>query len=403
MRRAHGLIVLVSLLVCSNVLAAGAVEDAGPKSTAKGNTAFALDLYARLRANDGNLFFSPMSIRTALGMTYAGARGGTAREMAKVLHLPEEQLRAHAELGELVHLLNEMGKTKGCKLSLANSLWGQKGYTFLDEFLARLEREYNAGFALVDFKRNREAARRVINDWVAGKTEGKIQNLIQRGILDRLTRLVLTNAIYFKGDWKAPFKEGRTKDADFFVTADKKSQVPTMRQTRRFGCAQTEELQVLELPYAGEAVSMVVLLPKKRDGLVALEKSLTPANLSGWLGALRMRRVAVYLPRFKTEAKFELNRTLASMGMPLAFGMAADFSGMDGTKALYISNVIHKAYVDVNEKGTEAAAATAVIVKRKGMPAPPMVFRADHPFLFLIRDGKTGSILFLGRVVDPTK
>jgi len=402
MKKVHGLVIVAVLAACSGVWGIGAAAEAGPESTAKGNTAFALDLYGQLRGTDGNLFFSPMSIRTALGMTYAGARNETARQMAKVLHLPEEQVRAHGELGELVHLLNDMGKTEGCKLTIANALWGQQGYKFLDEFLVVVERNYGAGFAQLDFIRQTEAARKTINDWVAKKTQDKIENLIAPGDLTRLTRLVLTNAIYFKGDWVSPFKERQTKDADFFVGPDKKTTVPTMRQTDEFGYAQTEDLQALELPYARDGVSMVILLPRKRDGLGDVEKHLTLRNLSGWLGALRTRRVAVYLPRFKTEAKFELSTTLASMGMTAAFNMRrADFSGMTGKPNLFISKVIHQAYVDVNEKGTEAAAATAVVMEGKAKPSRPPVFRADHPFLFLIRDRKTGSILFLGRLADP--
>ena len=367
MKRARRTVFAVAVvfgLTCSTVWGVGdAEETAGPKSTAKGNTTFALDLYAQLRTTDGNVFFSPLSIRTALGMTYAGARGETARQMAKVLSLPEEQVRAHGELGELVHLLNEIGRTKDCKLSIANALWGQKGYAFRDEFLTVVQRNYDAGFAQLDFARQTEAARTTINAWVEKKTEDKIKDLLAPGVLDAATRLVLTNAIYFKGDWVKPFKKRSTRDRWFSVEADKQVKVPTMYRTDRFGYVENDDVQALELAYKGGTLSMVVLLPRKRNALDAVEAKLDAATLTGWLGKLRSRRVRVYLPRFKTETSFELKSRLSAMGMTDAFRFGrADLSGMDGTKNLFISAVIHKAYVDVNETGTEAAAATAVVV-----------------------------------------
>jgi serpin B len=369
----------------------------------RGNTAFALDLYAKLRGAEGNVFVSPLSISTALGMTYAGAEGETAKQMSQVLHLPEDKAKASAELGALLKALEALGKEKGCELSIANSLWGQTGYPFRPDFLAGIKENYGAGLEQVDFARQTEAARLAINAWVEKKTKDRIKELIREGLLTPVTRLVLVNAVYFKGDWKMPFKEERTKDAPFRASADRTVTVSMMNQEDNFGYMASEDFQALELPYAGDALSMVVFLPKKADGLDAFEKTLTPENLDKWLKSRRMQEVQVFLPRFTMTILYQdLAETLAEMGMPLAFDdTKADFSGMTTVERLWISAVIHKAFIDVNEKGTEAAAATAVITPGESMPAPPPVFRADHPFFFLIRDTKTGSILFMGRVVNP--
>jgi len=408
MKRTYGLVVLcLALVVVPGSVGCPATARASRTATAsppvvKGNTAFALDLYAELRSGEGNLFFSPLSISTALAMTYAGARGDTAKEMGTVLHIPAQDKNVHGSFGALVRQLNDLNGTGGCEVSIANALWGQRGYRFLREFTNLVSDNYDAGMREVDFAAS-EAARRTINDWVAQETRDKIQDLIPPGVLDAMTRLVLTNAIYFKGNWVEQFDKKLTKGAPFLCGSGTKVPVPMMHKTAHFGYLAGKGFQALELPYKGEALSMVVFLPEKADGLSAFERSLTPANLDGWLKSLRKREVSVYLPRFKTTVRFELRPTLARMGMPLAFSNAADFSGMDGTHDLFISNVIHKAFVDVNEEGTEAAAATAVVMALKGISEPPPVFRADHPFVFLIRDRKSGSILFLGRVVNPKR
>ena len=400
--------IMVFAVVCGACWAGENTSRPRKRSTAevvKGNTAFALDLYARLGGEGGNLFISPVSISTALGMTYAGAGGETAKQMSEVLHLPGDRAKASGALGALLKDLEALNKAKGCELSIANSLWGQVGYPFRPDFVAGVKESYGAGLEHVNFARETEAARQVINAWVEKKTKDKIKELILQGQVTPVTRLVLVNAVYFKGDWKVPFKEDRTKDAPFHTSADQDVTVPLMHQTEHFGYMSNGDLQVLELPYAGEALSMVVLLPREAGGLGAFEKTLTPENLGKWLKSVRRKEVEVHLPRFTMTIRYELAKTLAAMGMPLAFdAMKADFSGMTTAERLCISEVIHKAFVDVNEKGTEAAAATAVIMEGiKAVPAPPPVFRADHPFLFLIRDGKTGSILFMGRVADPTK
>jgi serpin B len=371
------------------------------ETVVEGNDTFALDLYAKLREQEGNLFFSPYSISTALAMTYAGARGNTEKQMADVLHFDLPQEKLHPAFRKLIERMNAQGKESGYQLSVANALWAQKDYQFLRAFLNTTKSNYGAGLNQVDFVKATEAARKTINDWVEKRTEGKIKELIKPGILDSLTRLVLTNAIYFKGNWANQFKEKDTEDAPFTVARDRKVTVPMMSQKEQFAYAETETLQLLELPYVEDELSMVILLPKEVDGLPDLENSLTPGSLKEWLQHLTRQQVLVQVPRFKLTSEFRLEEVLKSMGMTDAFLLPpADFSGMTGVKDLFISAVIHKAFVDVNEEGTEAAAATAVVMKREVAAEPP-VFRADHPFLFLIRDNQSGGILFLGRVVNP--
>jgi len=415
------------LLAAAAVMASAAVSlaaaKAAPEWVAAANNGFAADLYARLAAEKGNLFFSPNSIETALTMTYAGARGSTAAEMAKVLRLPAAEspgARAggpppagpadiHAAMAAFLADLNAEkgpdGKPRGYQLSVANALWGQKGEPFLPDFLGLLKTSYSAGLTDLDFAKDAEAARKTINTWVEKQTRDKIKDLIKAGVLDRDTRLVLTNAIYFKGDWAEKFKKDATKDAEFRTgepEAKVAPPVPMMNRTGDYAYTEDDSLQAVKLPYGGNELSMVVLLPKKVDGLAAVEKSLTPQNLAKWMPQ-GQRKVVLSLPKFKLTCEFELSKTLAAMGMADAFSDKADFSGMNGKHDLLISNVIHKAFVDVNEEGTEAAAATAVAVGLMSVVVepPPVVFKADHPFIFLIRHEKTGAILFLGRVANP--
>jgi serpin B len=288
---------------------------------------------------------------------------------------------------------------------VANSLWPQQGYPFLDEYLALLRKHYGVAITAVDYQRAAEEARTRINDWVAAKTEERIQNLIPPGILDGLTRLVLVNAIYFKGKWQTQFKEADTQDDAFRVAAEQTVQAPMMSKRVKARYASQSAFDILELPYVGGEVALVVLLPKEIDGLQALEAELSAENVARWLDALTERDVFVFLPRFQMTSRFRLDKTLAAMGMADAFReIAADFSGMDGQLHwLYIGAVLHQAFVEVNEEGTEAAAATAVVMETKAMPVRLPIFRADHPFVFLIRENRTGSILFAGRLVDPTK
>jgi len=377
---------------------------------AMNNSLFAANLYAQLREADGNLFFSPHSISTALAMTYVGARGNTAVEMAKVMHFNLSPVGLHPAFRQLQdtivrkprHL--EKGQTP-LEMSIANALWPQKDYTFLPEYFKSVNKNYDTQLQNLDYKTDHEAARKIINDWVATKTKDKIKDLIPKGAIVPLTRLVLTNAIYFKAGWMHQFNKRATKDAAFWTSADKSVNVPTMHQTQTFGYSETDTYQLLSMPYVGYK-TMTILLPKKRDGLAALEKELTWKNIHLMLRPKQHPKVTVSLPKFKFTSSFQLADTLKAMGMKDAFSDkgAADFSGMTGTRDLYISKVIHKAFVDVNEEGTEAAAATAVVMNRVTSalrPEPPKIFNADHPFLFVIRDNTTGAILFMGRVVKP--
>ncbi len=382
------------------------------------NNAFAADLYAKLAVEKGNLFFSPNSIETALVMTYAGARGQTAEEMAKVLHLPvgpnlKERFspaKVHQAFGEFLKDLNAEkgpdGKPRGYQLAVANALWGQKGFAFLPDFLGLVKDNYAAGFSEVDFMADTEGSRKTINDWVEKQTQDKIKELIKKGMLDGRTRLVLTNAIYFKSSWAKQFRKDATKDEPFHLAGGNDVKAPLMHRTGDYGYFEEDAFQGLKLPYANNELSMVVLLPKKADGLADLEKALSAEKLDGWMKKFDGDEVIVTLPKFKTTCEFNsMENQLQALGMKDAFTGAADFSGMDGKKDLFITKVVHKAFVDVSEEGTEAAAATAVIMagSAPGGARPVPVFRADHPFIFLIRHEKTGAILFMGRVTDPTQ
>jgi serpin B len=377
-------------------------------AAAKGGDQFAFDLYAQLRGEDGNLFFSPFSVSTALAMTRAGARGETAAEMDKTLHFPFEGEQLQAAFASLIRQVNgdPNDSKRGYQLSTANALWGQKGYGFRPEFVKLTKDYYGAGLTELDFRADPEQARGTINAWVEKETRDKIKDLLQKGDVNPNTRLVLTNAVYFKGDWASQFKKDRTKPEPFTLADGKKADAPLMNQTGEFGYYDGGSFQALEMPYVGKDLTMVVLLPKKADGLADFEKELTADNVGGWLRQLKSQKVIVTLPKFKSTSRFSLAQKLSDMGMKLAFTEKADLSGMAGEPGdLYISDVIHKAFVDVNEEGTEAAAATAVVVAtpsavRTDVPPTP-VFRADHPFVFLIRDTRSDSVLFLGRIVDP--
>ncbi|HEY1208918.1 MAG TPA: serpin family protein [Terracidiphilus sp.] len=406
---------LLSLIIaCLVVPLTGLVAQTSPSATAdqtavvEGNNAFAIALYGQLRSQDGNLFFSPESISTALAMTYAGARGDTAAEMAKTLHFTLPPERLHPAMGALLSDLNAVHN--GYQLRVADALWAQRDYVFLGDFLKLTKSDYGAGFNQVNFKGATEAARLTINQWVEQKTDNKIKDLLQPGVLDPLTKMVLTNAIYFKGDWRTPFLKAYTEDEDFHLSAARNVKAPLMHLTKGFDYLDGGTFQAVAIPYESGDLSMIVFLPKEIGGLPALEESMTASNMKQWLDQLHwFPKVILTMPKFKMTRQFGLAGTLGAMGMPRAFNPdTADFSGMTGKRELFISAVIHKAFIDVNEEGTEAAAATAVVMARPtAMPPrqepPPIVFRADHPFVFLIRDNRSGGILFMGRVTDPTK
>jgi serpin B len=372
-----------------------------------GNSVFAFDLYRALLGDQENLFFSPFSISQALAMTYAGAQNDTEAQMAGTLHyrLPQK------ELHETFYALDQMltGRETGAKsrdgvgfrLNIANALWGQEGYGFLPEYLALLEESYGAGMRWLDFAADAEAARVTINDWVSDQTEGRILDLIPPGILNSATRLVLTNAIYFNAAWAYPFNEQLTEDAAFILLDGSEVMVPTMLQTESLGYAEGQGYQAVELPYDGGQLSMVLLLPDAGE-FAGFEASLNGEQVAGIVQDLERAQVTLTLPKFEFESEFSLASVLARMGMPAAFSSDADFSAMTGARDLSIDAVLHKAFVAVDEEGTEAAAATAVVMAETASLIEDLIeVRVDRPFLFLIRDIETGAILFVGRVVDP--
>jgi len=363
--------------------------------------AFTTATYEQLAHGDQSLILSPFNIGTALSMALAGARGSTAAEMRTVLHLPPGSGN-DAALASLVADLTKAGNSGENQLLMGNGLWVQQGFPIVPEFASVLLHEYHAPAVPLDFSANAEAARERINQWTAEHTRNKIQDLFPSGSLDARTRLVLTSAIYFYGKWQSPFMTSRTAPAPFHAPGTT-VQADFMNQTTHFAYAETPTAQILEMPYAGTGIAFDVLLPKASDGLPGLEKSLTPEALTGWVGSLSSQNVQVSLPKFRAESRFSLARTLAQMGMPLAFSSRADFSGITQKGGLAISDVVHKAFVDVSEAGTEAAAATGIGVRAAmaRRPEPPVVFRADHPFVFLIRDTKSGTVLFIGRLMRP--
>ncbi|MCK5027185.1 MAG: serpin family protein [Candidatus Pacebacteria bacterium] len=374
-------------------------------SVVDANNQFALDLYSKYKSEESNVFFSPYSISTALAMTYEGAKGQTAEEMRCVFYFPEDDSERRSDYAGLYNELNK--KDKEYKLSTANALWAQENYLFLDEYFGVVEEYYGGKVTNLDFMRKAEESRIMINDWVEDKTNDKIKDLIPSGVINSMTKLVLTNAIYFKGQWAKQFNEDNTSGQDFKVTSDKIVEVSMMQSTddeSEFNYTENDELQVLELPYSGDDLSMLIFLPKD-DDIKTFENSITVERLIEWKKDLREQRVDVFIPRFKFETKYFMAETLKEMGMPTAFSGSADFSGMTGKRDLFISAVIHQAFVEVNEEGTEAAAATAVVMELTSAaePAPIPTFRADHPFVFIIQEKGTGSILFIGRVSDPSE
>ena len=373
----------------------------------QGNDLFALDLYHILKTDRDNLFYSPYSISVALAMTYAGARGETERQMAGALHYTLPQARLHPGFNALDLALASRGQGaqgrdgEGFRLNVANAIWGQHDYAFLSEFLDALAVNYGAGLRLVDFAAAPEEARVTINSWVSDQTEGRIEDLIPAGAIDALTRLVLTNAIYFNAAWSMPFEKELTEDGPFHLLDGGEVRVPMMKQVESFGYNAGQGYQAVELPYDGRELSMVILVPEAGE-FEAFEDSLDAGRVAGILEGLRPGQVALSMPKFEIEASFSLVDALTAMGMPDAFSPDADFSGMTGNRELAISDVVHKGFVSVDEAGTEAAAATAVIIKLTAMPGEPVEVTIDRPFIFAIRDIETGALLFVGRVVDPS-
>jgi serpin B len=371
------------------------------------NNAFAFDLYRSLQTEGGNLIYSPYSISLALAMTYAGARGETESQMAQTLHfLPQDQL--HPAFNALDLQLAERGKAPSedetpLQLDIANAVWAEQTYPFLQSFLDTIALNYGAGIRLADFINQYEAVRKEINNWVSDQTEAKIKDLIPEGVLDSDTRMALVNAIYFKADWLSPFNADSTRDAPFHLLDGSEVTVPTMNQDAFIPYAKGDGWQAIELAYQGETAAMDIIVPDE-GRFEEVESSLDYETASAILSNLQPTSVTLSLPKFKFESEFGLADQLKALGMPDAFDPhIADFSGMSERNDLYISAVLHKAFVAVDEKGTEAAAATAVIVGVTSAPVFDVTLTVDRPFIFLIRDIPTGQILFVGRVLNPAQ
>lgn len=378
------------------------------KALAAGSNAFAFDLWARTRKSaKDNFAFSPASISMAFAMTYGGAKGETAAQMKKVFHFPEEPAALMASWGGLGRALSD--PSRPITLRIANRLFGEKTYGFEQAYLDRTRTAFGAALEPVDFKNAPDPARQLINTWVEDQTEKRIKDLLTAGSIKPLTRMVLVNAIYFLGNWERQFDAKNTQSEPFHTSAAKTKQVPMMHQTNYFAAAQVGDVKVLELAYKGDSASFLVVLPEKADGLAAVEASLSSATLESWKRAVKGQTVAVSIPRFELNpsSSLPLSSDLAALGMPIPFDPAkADFTAMGNptnpNERLNIDEAFHKAFVKVDEKGTEAAAATAVVMAARGGPPPkPFEFKADRPFLFFVLDKASGLVLFMGRVTEP--
>lgn len=413
-------VILISSFVACSVPAASAnyiqsdkpritsptVENSDLDTLVDGNTAFTLNLYQQLKDKEGNIFYSPHSLSVALAMTYAGARGETEQQMAEALSFYLSQDRLHPAFNYLDQLLASRGEgaegkdDEGFRLNIVNDIWGQKDFSFLADFLDTLAENYGAGLRILDFINAPEESRVAINDYISEKTEDKIKDLIPEGVIDPMTRLVLTNAIYFNAAWLYPFSEDLTSDGIFYLLDGGEVTVPMMHQGESLGYTEGNGYQAVELKYDGEELSIDILLPDSGQ-FDNFETALDAELLNDIINNLESKHVELTLPKWEYESSFMMKEVLKAMGMPIAFTDAADFSGMTGKRDLYIDEVIHKAFVSVDEAGTEAAAASAVIMQLTAMPTDTAVVTVDRPFIYLIRDIETGDILFFGRVVNP--
>ncbi len=382
------------------------IAPADISSLTDGNSVFAFNLYKLLSEDDGNLFYSPYSISAALAMTYAGARGDTEKQMADTMQFYLSQDQLHPAFNSLDQELASRGEGakgkdgEGFRLNIVNAIWGQKDYAFLTSFLDTLAKNYGAGLRILDFINETESSRIAINDWVSDETEGRIEDLIPQGAISQMTRLVLTNAIYFNAAWQYPFEEDATSPGVFYLLNGDEVTVPMMEQQESLSYTKADNYQAVELPYDGQELSMVILLPNSGQ-FETFEKDIEYQQVKDIIENLERREVRLTMPKYEFASSFGLKKTLIDMGMPVAFSAGADFSGMTGEKDLFISDVIHKAFVSVDEAGTEAAAATAVIMELTAMPETPVEVTLNRPFIFLIRDIETGAILFVGRVMNP--
>ena len=393
---------VVFLCGCTVVIRAddsGATAE-GVAAVVSANDLFAIELYSNISSSEsGNIFFSPYSISTAMSMVYEGAAGGTADEIISVFHFPLDDSVRRSSVASIYNSLN--GITSDYLLRTVNALWVQENYSILENFSDAVTNYYAGAARNLDFVGDTEGSRSTINGWVESNTNGRIADLIPSGALNDMTRLVLTNAIYFKGKWVNQFDTDNTYNAGFTLNDGNSVSVDMMHLSdAEFNYAETDDLQLLEMPYVGNAISMLILLP---DDMNILEDNFTLENLNYWKSLLVEEDVEVFIPKFTFDTKYYLNSELSDMGMPSAFNpYDADLSGIDGLRDLYINFVIHQAFVAVDEEGTEAAAATAIGVGLTAMPVMH-VFRADHPFIFIIQDRTNGNILFLGRVMNPSE
>ncbi len=384
-----------------------AVSDSALAELINGNNEFAFDLYRQLAAaKEGNFFYSPYSISLALAMAYAGANGQTEEQMAETLKFLLEDEELHSAFNKLAIELNSRNEipagseAQGFELNIVNATWGQRGFEFMQAFLDVLAENYDAGIRLLDYESDPEACRQVINDWVYEQTNGKIEDLIPEGAIDEMTRLVLTNAIYFNAAWLHQFDEDYTYDDVFYLPDGSTVTVPMMHQSDRFSYLDGDDYTAIEMLYDIYEMSMVIIMPDEGT-FDEFENALTAAVVENIIGSMTSGKVNLTMPKFEFESDFSLNNALKAMGMTDAFSDIADFSGITDKTDLIISDVVHKAFVSVDEEGTEAAAATAVIFQETAMPIEINEVNINHSFIFLIRDITTGSILFIGRVINP--
>lgn len=389
------LIIVTSLLILENTAVSQELED-----VVKGNNEFTFDLYDQINDKEENVFFSPYSISSALAMTYNGARGKTKEEMAEVLNFGQSRWKLSENYSGLNKHIKGLSSDK-IQLNIANSIWGQQDYSFEKYFLELNKKHYGAGIKQVNFKENHKAIRKEINKWVEEKTNQKIKDLIKPNVLDHMTRMVLVNAIYFNGKWEHPFKKENTFEDKFYIYSKCETKTEFMYQKLSLQYHEDDIAQVVEIPYSGKTLSMMVILPKEKYGMEKLESYLDNKLYKNYNKSLSTYKVELTFPKFELKDDYQLNDPLKNMGMKRAFGEGADFSGMTGSKDLFINNVVHKTYVKVNEEGTEAAAATGVVMRKTSAIMETKEFKADHPFIFIIKDNKNDTILFMGRIMNP--
>ncbi len=372
----------------------------GPPDAAliKANNEFALELYRQIKSDKDNIFFSPYSISTALAMTYAGARGESEKQMAEVMHFGSNQSSFHSRYRNYLSYINGLNAGDSVEINTAQAMFAQKEYEFLDSYFNLVKSNYNAGLQLVDFKNELEKSRVLINTWVAGQTKNRIENLIAQGMITDLARLVLVNAIYFKASWAKAFNPAETITKNFFPSPESPVKADFMKMEDIFSYREDSSIQLIEIPYCDSTLSMLIFLPKDKAAMSKIETLLRlESTYSYWLTELVPTKVRLLLPKFKLTSEFELSDVLKKMGMPHPFSSQADFSGITGKMDLMIDKVIHKAFVEVSEQGTEAAASTAVIIRQKSAMVIPE-FNANRPFIFIIKDNTYNNILFMGRV-----